>query len=74
MTVCIGKNVQTCKVPHDTEHRRVHTQDICLLCPKQLPIIGTLAAKCEQIYSDVFKRIKKKTFHKTVVAIGTAVN
>lgn len=41
------------------------------VCPKEVPIICTLAAKCEQIYSDIFKRIKK--IHKTFVAIGTAV-
>lgn len=41
------------------------------VCPKEVPIICTLAAKCEQIYLDIFKRIKK--VHITFVAIGTAV-
>lgn len=48
-------------------------QGVCSLSVPKLPIICTLAAKCDQIYSDIFKRIKK-TFHKIFVAIGPAVN
>jgi hypothetical protein len=44
-----------------------------LVHPPKLPIIRTLAAKCEQIYSDIFERIKK-TFHKTFVAIGIVLS
>lgn len=37
----------------------VCTQDSCLLffVPKLTKIISALAAKCEQIYLDIFKRI-----------------